>query len=284
MWWQPTDDLTRLPLSQAAKDAAGPRRSGKEVLGVHERQLRPLGLHCVGGRHLSRAFTLLELLLVMALFAAVAAVTMPAAGMLLADRRLDRAADHLQAEMTGLRARAVREGYVLAMRTGIGDTQLLVEPILHAGDATQSRDTTGLPSALLTGADQAMPSGAESAASERVGGIVGRRVIELPEAVTVVSVSTSPVGGSSTIEQASMLAPFNPATGLLADDQTPGEANGQPLSGAIPQSTVYFYPHGQTSNAAILLTHPEIGYALITLRGLTGEVQWEALSPQQVNR
>lgn len=230
-----------------------------------------------------RAFTLLELLLVMAVFAAVAAVAMPAVGVLLADRRLDRAADQLQAELSGLRARAIREGQVLALQTAAGETRILVEPVLHAGDATESASGGGLPSALLSGAEQATAAGNGAAGTSLPGQSIARRVIQLPEAVTVVSVATSPVGGSGSLERASMLVRTDLSAGPIAGGMAAGEV-GETLLTGNPQPTVYFYPHGATSNAAIVLSHPEAGRAVVTLRGLTGEVRWEPVSAARGNQ
>ncbi|NND97551.1 MAG: prepilin-type N-terminal cleavage/methylation domain-containing protein, partial [Pirellulaceae bacterium] len=58
------------------------------------------------------AFTLLELLLAIAIVAALSAVAIPQIGMMLGDRRLVRAADQLRIEITERRVEAMREGRV----------------------------------------------------------------------------------------------------------------------------------------------------------------------------
>ncbi len=56
------------------------------------------------------AFTLLELLLVIAILAALACMTMPKWGMLLNARRLKRAGDQVRSSVASLRVAAIRSG------------------------------------------------------------------------------------------------------------------------------------------------------------------------------
>ena len=61
------------------------------------------------------AFTLLELLLTLAVLAALTAVAIPQIGLLAGDRRLVRGGDLLRVGMTRLRVDAMRQGRVLML-------------------------------------------------------------------------------------------------------------------------------------------------------------------------
>lgn len=210
---------------------------------------------------LPKGFTLLELLLSMAVFASMAAIIIPAAGTLLSDRRLTRGTDQLRAEIIRLRVRSMREGRVMVMRANEGSGLMTVTPLFTSADATESMDQTGSQAALLSGAEQAIGSAAAPS-----GMTATSRTIELPVAVQVVSISTSPVGGS--VEVASMLQPTDlPMEAAASSPEGVAESDsvGQPL----PE--IYFYPNGTTSNAVLVLSHPEAGTAQVRLRGLTGD-------------
>lgn len=212
----------------------------------------------------SAGFTLLELLLAMVIAAAAAAIVIPIAGSLLGDRELVRAGDQIRAELARLRIHAIREGRVMTLQSNPNSGELIIAPKFSAADANESSDSSAAPSALLSGANQAMGVAVPPAVPAS-----GGWTFSLPENVVVRSVVTSPVGGSSSIEAALLIAP-------TAVD---------PASGASPTGTlpvVYFYPTGQTSNAIITIGSQSDGQASgdaapgyvvrVQVRGLTGDV------------
>ncbi|MCC9658216.1 prepilin-type N-terminal cleavage/methylation domain-containing protein [Rhodopirellula halodulae] len=221
------------------------------------------------------AFTLLELLLAMAVFAAMAAVIIPSAGALLSDRRLVRGTDQLVAEMTRLRVRAMRDGRVMVLRPAEasfvdanGASQSvawIVSPLSSSADATQAFDQTGSQSSLMSGASQTLDATTATPVE------ADSRVIEMPEGVTITSVATSAVGGQSVPEAATLLINANQATTATVPN-TDGEVT---LSASADFPAIYFYPTGQTSNARITLAHVEAGSASVMLRGLTGDASVE---------
>ena len=211
-------------------------------------------------------FTLLELLLALSIFAVAASLVIPIAAGLLSDRELVRSGDQLRAELTRLRVYAIREGRIMTLQSNPESGELHVVPMSSASDSTQTSDSTGTVSSLLTGADQVMgtvaPTGDTTQESWK---------IELPEGIVVRSVVTSPVGGSSSVESASLTATAAAVTNT--DD-------GSSTMGTLP--VVYFYPNGYTSNAIITLGNAadevsgepaaaEIAVR-VQVRGLTGEV------------
>jgi prepilin-type N-terminal cleavage/methylation domain-containing protein len=189
---------------------------------------------------LRRAFTLLELLLAIAVLSILTALVLPSMSGLLSDRRLQRAADLVQIELSRARLDAMRGGRVLVMTADAGSSTLTVEPYFSATDAVESTDSGATSSALLTGADQAS---VESGPVEPESG----RVIELPDEVIVASMNVATTARSATIES---------------------------TTGQAPQATparVYFYPDGSTSDAIIQMTSPSSGDITVMIRGVTGQ-------------
>ncbi|MBB3204710.1 prepilin-type N-terminal cleavage/methylation domain-containing protein [Rhodopirellula rubra] len=219
--------------------------------------------HPRGRRRPTPGFTLLELLLAMSIFAAAAALVIPIAAGMLGDRELVRSGDQLRGELTRLRVHAIREGRVMMLQSNPESGELHVVPMFTAGDSTESTDSTGTMSSLLTGADQVMGTATPTGDPTAEGW-----TIELPEGIVVRSVVTSPLGGTSSIEAADLNATAVTASG------------GNTTLGSLP--TVYFYPTGQTSNAIITLGNagdeaPEgvdmTAIAVrVQVRGLTGDV------------
>lgn len=204
-----------------------------------------------------QGFTLLELLLAMAVFAAVAAVALPAVGTLLGDQRLVRGLDQLRAEMTTLRNEAVRQGRIVVLRCAEGSSEVTVEIMATTSDFAGLGSTTGSQSALLSGAEQATVVMDATASTEP-------RNIELPQDIAVVSVATSAVNGSQSFEAATLATPV----GAMATASPTSDT-----MSADGLSPIYFYPNGTSSNAVITLTHPEAGRGSVWLRGLTGSVE-----------
>ncbi len=193
-------------------------------------------------RHDRQAFTLLELLLSIAVIAALTSVALPQIGMLLGDRRLVRGADLVRIHMTEVRLESMREGRVMMMDAALEQGKLRIRPYFSLTDTVEATDMTGSQSGMLSGADSgvAVAIGVDAEAAEE---------IELPEEITVQTVAVVSAARAVEIQQ-----------------QTQGEqANGW-------SQPILFYPDGTTSNAAVVLTHPQHGRITVKLRGITGEV------------
>jgi Tfp pilus assembly protein FimT len=182
----------------------------------------------------------LELLLVLAILAAVASVSIPHVGLLLGDRRLARAADQIRIEMTRLRVDAMRQGRVLMLEATSGGNTIRIKPFQSIADATEAMDQTGSQSSLLSGASQGT---LVTLATEQQ-----ERLIELPPEISVESVAVVGTARASAIEQATL------------SSQMDGWSR-----------PILFYPDGTTSTAAIVIKHPSLGRRVVQLRGIIGE-------------
>lgn len=202
------------------------------------------------------AFTLLELLLTLAVLAAIAAVAIPRAGGMLGGRRLVRAADQLRVEMTRLRVKAMREGRPMMFEAQLQQGAFRVRPFYSLSDATESADRPSGPSALVSGAKQANvaqgvgPAGGGANAGGPATANSGRepKRIELAEGVTVADVSVVSAARAAEITRSG------------AGQQTQGWSR-----------PILFYPDGTTSTAAVTLHHETTGSLVVRLRGITGE-------------
>jgi len=188
-------------------------------------------------------FTLIEMLLTLAILAGVAALVIPTFGILLSDRRLFRAGDQMRVEMMQTRLLAMRTGrtQVLQLRSGTPDVR--VKPWFDMNDLTEAVDQTGASLALLSGGNVTASSFRASNAEEVI------RMIELPPDVMVQGAQVQSTQRS-----------------YIVDSQSSSEAAegwSQPI---------LFYPDGSTSTAAVTLTQTEAGRIIVVIRGLTGEV------------
>lgn len=195
------------------------------------------------------AFTLLELLLTLAVLAAIAAVSIPQVGLLMGDRRLVRAGDQLRVEMTRLRVESMRQGRVMMLEAMVEGASFRIKPFSSATDATEAFDQTGSQSGMLSGATQGIVTAITADPSVE-------ETIELPENVIVSAVGVVSAARAMEIEQ------------LTVANQSEGWSR-----------PVLFYPDGSTSTAIITLSDPTLGKVIVKIRGITGDVTVSEVLP-----
>jgi prepilin-type N-terminal cleavage/methylation domain-containing protein len=201
-----------------------------------------------------RAFTLLELLLSLVVFAAIASIALPGAALLLADRKIVRGADQLRIEMTRMRVDAMRSGRVMMIEAAIDGNTFRSRPYFSATDSVESSDQSSGQSGLISGADQAVVTAITidpSATDE----------FEIPQELTIQSVQVVTAARGAEISQA---ATFNQDVG------GEGKQWSQPI---------LFYPDGTTSTAAVTIADDVYGKVIVKLRGITGDVSVTEVSP-----
>ena len=197
-----------------------------------------------------RAFTLLELLLSLVVFAAIASIALPGAAVLLADRKIVRGGDQLRIEMTRTRVDAMRGGRVMMIEAAIGGSQFRIRPYFSASDSVETNGGNGGRSGLSTGADQAIISAV----------IVDQdatQTFQIPDQLSVESVQVVSAARGAEISQTSR---FNQAGG------------GSDLDGTHQWSQpILFYPDGTTSTAAVTIADERFGKVIVKLRGINGD-------------
>lgn len=196
-----------------------------------------------------RGLTLLEVLLAMAVLSLIAAVALPPMSLLLADRRMARSLDQLRIEISQARLDAMRDGRVLAMRAGADAMSLSVQPYFGMGENADFGASSQ--SAMLTGGEAAMFVAQASPSDGSV------RTIELPEGVRIESIQSR-----STIRSA--MAAASPASSIASDPMAV-------VDESLP--SIYFYPDGSTSDAAIAVKGPDSVLTWVMIRGVTGQTR-----------
>ena len=204
------------------------------------------------------AFTLLEIVLVLAIIVAVAAMAAPAYQGTLKRERVRKAADSIAADWTRTRARAIETG----------QTQLWVCTV-DTGTFSASGYTGAVASATNADVAQAVsasPSGASQSASGAANpdGSFGQAV---PEGVTISDV-------------------------LVSDGDTIVTMSMTTTSGESGAATVLFYPDGTSSSARITVTgEDESSSMAVVLNGSAGDdprhasgVQWMMVRDRQTRR
>lgn len=206
------------------------------------------------------AFTLLELLLTLAVIVAIGAVTLPGLFDILAERQLVRGANGVRIAMVQARLEAMRTGRTQMMRFQTGGPQFKVEPYITAADVTEAADMLGRGTAVATGgmAIAAMPTAtadSPAATPEDRDPMDPRMDQEMLPGEAVFGVTQiMATARSATIQQQSSMMNL-------------GTMN----SGGEWSEPVMFYPDGTTSNAVVSVTLPNLGQVLVKIRGLTGD-------------
>ncbi len=200
---------------------------------VHDRRRRMNRAYRAG-------FTLMEVVLVLAIMAIIAATAWPGMQRLYAGRRVSAAADQVRSAWCQARVEAMRSGHTYAFRYELGGERFRTELQPDADASTSANGGTGNQAA--GGAASATAAGdASHPAEDRT----------LPEGVRFSAAAAS-----------------DPAAG-----SNPGAAP-QPSAGAADgwSAPVFFYPDGTTSDVQLVLTGQRSCAIRVTLRGMTGTV------------
>ena len=197
-----------------------------------------------GAGRCCRGYTLVEVLLVLALLAVISAMAWPSLQKPFATRRLYSAADTVRAQWSHARVDAMRSGHTYAFRFEVHGDHFRVAP---DGPAAAASPVT--PSAEA--------SDGHSSDSVEDGGV-------MPEdAAAPLDDKTLPEG-----IKFSATEPTGVASGLPADLTMPPQG-GMPDCWSDP---IFFYPDGTTSDARLMLTNDYSSAIELVLRGLTGTV------------
>ena len=205
-------------------------------------------------KNIRKAFTLLELLLVLAILVALAGIAVPTFESMVTSRKLTESIQQLLNELKAARVAAMRTGQAQVMRATLQTRDYSITPWLGG---TESQDASA--GATVMGTD------GQVVATEK--GVSG-------------GVSTSVVDASSGLKQLSSGVQFS-AIETLVDSrnalelQNSGEAT--PTAGVAVttdglSSPLLVYPDGSTTTAQIVLVDQRGRRMAIQIRGVTGQL------------
>ncbi len=243
------------------------------------------------------AFTLIEVLLVLAVMAVLAVAGIPMLRGSLEQQRLRSAADQIRGECHDMRLKAMEDGQILCLRCQLGGSNMIVDRILdaHFTAGFSTRETTDRFDALqeLDSFEKGDFTGetedfilkdpgrvADGGATQNA----ATKTIMLPEAVFVADVLTLPdersafylgltTAGADDVEE-------NMAEHEMVSSQNGryGETAGS--DGSVWSTPIFFYPDGTTSAVALLLKNDRGQCMEVRLRGLTGLARISAMSSE----
>lgn len=207
-------------------------------------------------------FTLVELILVLAVMVAAAAIAIPALIGPLEGQRVRKAADQVRAAFNRARVQAMRTGQTHLFRFQVGSNLYVIEP-LPAGDTylEASAEVLAAMTSLAPGAGGAMAKqGAVSADDFTITGEA--RPEEIAEGTMFVSVAN------------------------LVDLRSARVLEQLQMSGAAAQQLsepILFYPDGTSTTTQLVLVNNQQQFVVVRLRGLTGMTEVsELLTPDEV--
>ncbi len=189
-----------------------------------------------------RGFTLLEMLLVLALLVVLGGLAYPALEQSLANQSLRSAADRLRAEWARARLRAMETGSVQLFRFALRDRRYRVDSLTLEG---LPRNTLTEDTSLALGSPQECADFSSYSTSE-----------QLPEDVTFLD------GNVQLDLQAAYYA-------LQLQENDAADLADQTLLWSDP---IVFYPDGTTSTATVTIANGHGRCVELSLRGLTGVV------------
>lgn len=236
---------------------------------------------CVCGKNSRAAFTLLELMLVLAILAVLAAMSMPQMSKTLAGYRLKKSADTLRGEWSRLRVQAMEEGKIYCLRCEIGGNRIMTDRILDVHftatlvmeESLDSYTGDALPHSFeeggFTGEEEDFILRDPAQVSEENGGTI----TVLPEKTFVADAIALPderaayyIGMASASRDTDDENTFE-SEAVANQDYRLGETSGS--GGKTWSAPIFFFPDGTTSTAAVLLKNERNQCLEVRLRGLT---------------
>ncbi|MDX1926955.1 MAG: prepilin-type N-terminal cleavage/methylation domain-containing protein [Pirellulaceae bacterium] len=218
------------------------RKCGSLVLSVTSERSHRVITTCRNG------FTLLELMLVLAIIAAIGAITFPAFSNVFERQRLQASAEKIRLELDRARLLAMRTGQAQMFECAIGQGKFSVHPLSQQSDLTNTGDGAKVVTQFGVVAETT-ESGVLMAAEPNA--LTGD-VKDLEEKITFVSCVVATDSRAYNLAQQSMA--------------------GQVSTANVGQ-VIIFYPDGSTSNAEVRLQNSRGEVRAVRLRGLTGHVK-----------
>lgn len=219
-------------------------------------------------------FTLLELVLTLAVILVIAAITVPNIFDILSYRQLVRGGNGVRVAMVQARLEAMRTGRTQMMSFQTEGQQFKVEPYMTAEDVTEAADMLGQGTAVAMGGSAfvaptinqnqtANPGNQDAGPVDPMNSRMDQETLPGEALFGVVQVQAT--ARSLTMQQQSATLNSNAAS------PTTGEGGwSQPI---------LFYPDGTTSNAVVSITLNGTSQVQVKIRGLTGETDVTEVLP-----
>ena len=228
------------------------------------------------------ALTLIELMLVLVILLALAAIALPALSGILENQRLRHSAGLVRNEWKDARLKAMEEGQIICVRYKLGGNEMLIDRVLdaHFTASLSSRETSDryrfsneldpFERGGFTGQMEDFILRDPGMASEET----GARLVTFPGSVFVVDVIAFPDErtafylGLTTAGENEVEENVSESEEVTRLETRLGETSAQ--DGAVWSTPIFFFPDGATSTAAVLLKNDRDKCVEIRLRGLTG--------------
>ncbi|MCA8990836.1 MAG: prepilin-type N-terminal cleavage/methylation domain-containing protein [Planctomycetaceae bacterium] len=202
-------------------------------------------------RH-SRGFTLLELLLVLAIMVAIVAISWPAVGRYLGEQPVKNSAELARRHLGGTRHKSMSTGLIYQFRYEPGGQRFVVLPFEYDPEQVSSSSTVST-STVMNSDSLPVASGTIDATCHFAN-----------------SVDAANMFAASGIQTASSTQQIQPELLALLDA-------GTDMSGVSWSTPILFYPDGTTDDAALSVLDEDQRTINVTLRGLTGVASTEKM-------
>jgi Tfp pilus assembly protein FimT len=196
-------------------------------------------------RPAASGFSLIEIVLVLAILVAMGAIVAPTMGEAFQRQKLQAAVQSLRSEWERARLTAMRNGQTQVFTCEPGTSNYSLQPYLAEGDIVN----------------------AAVGATVAVGG-----VLATPQLDGSVTFDATPAGGSvKQLDDDVLFVSCAVSTDMRAISVTQAQG-GLTAQGALSQM-VLFYPDGTTSTAEVVVQSPSGSARCVRMRGLTGHAQ-----------
>ena len=205
-------------------------------------------------KHKSRiAFTLLEVLLVLAIIAVAAAMALPTFDSLITSRRVKNNTERIALELAEARLSAIRTGQAQVFTAALNGNQYTISPWLDGYDEVNASAGATIQSSLTGQTIDTGSNGTSTSDSSNEG-----TPLSLESGVQFYAVDT--------LLDTRNAAAIQTKTGVLpsaASGSTDGESN-----------PILFYPDGSSTTAKVQLIDDRGRRMIIEIRGLTGRISF----------
>ncbi len=193
-----------------------------------------------------RAFTLIELILVLAILAVAASFAIPTFEAMITSRQLSQAVDKVRLELQRARLEAIKTGQAQVFRCHVGVGEYTLEPWLKANDEVEANAGA----TVVTQLGQVVDTTSNA-------GLVGGTLAD-------------PTAGQKILEDGIIFSDAQIQNDMRAlSEQNPADSMVASATGW--SSPVLLYPDGSTTTAHLVLQDTRGRRFAVQLRGLTGE-------------